>query len=346
MTSGSPIVDRDRLIEDGTAPASIDGSDSLASEAGTENSVFRWALESIAERMSLEVPRAQPVVGVGAFAVTPQMPFISLPVAQVMSSRMTELNHALASRVDPSKEGWYPTMAISSEQQRVFSTRPTGENNLLTDTPSEDRLLGALRKQSAPVWSAYIKKARLLNWQTATHQLMGQLSLIENLIKYTGDLVDESSMLASERDQIKGALSVTQKTLSSSERLSTTLGAHLDLSVRDAELRLLELTPFQAAMFRASPLFSRELFGGITRATVEDVTSTRMLSDIHTLAGKGGSKGAASSSKSKAKATPKSTPQPSRAAQPFQGQAAAPQGQQPGGAKKRGKGGKGKKSKR
>jgi len=266
-------------------------------------------------------------------------------VGQVMASKMSSLNHTLASR-DPSKEGWYPAMPLPLEQLRVFSTKPTGEDNLVTDTPSEDRLLGALRKATAPVWSAYVKKARLLQWQTATHQLMGQLSLLENLTKYMGDLLDESSMLASERDRLKGALLVSQKTLSSAERLSTTLGAQLDLTVRDAELRLLEVTPFQAAMFRASPLFSGQLFGGITRATVEDVTSTRMLSDIHTLAEKGGSKGAASASKPKSKATPKSTAQPSRLVTPFQGQAAAPQGQQPRTNKKGGKGGKGKKSKR
>jgi hypothetical protein len=192
-----------------------------------------------------------------------------------------------------------------------------------------------------------VKKARLMQWQSAAHQLIGQLSLVENLAKFTGDLIDESSMLADERDQVKGALAVLQSTLMSSERLGTSLAAHLDLTVRDAELRLLELTPFQMALFRASPLFTGELFGGITRTTVEDITSSRMLSDIHTIAAKGGSKGQTAAAKGKQKSTPKSTTQPSRVVQPFRGQAAVPNpGQQPSTSKRGGKGGKGKKSKR
>jgi hypothetical protein len=156
-------------------------------------------------------------------------------------------------------------------------------------------------------------------------------------------------MLASEREQLIGAMSVIQSTLGSSARLGTNLTAQLDLTARDAELRMLDLTQFQQAMFRSSPLFSGELFGGITRTTVDDIISSRMMSDIHTIAEKGGPKGQSSAQKGKkARQPPKAATQSSRVVQPFRGQAAVPQsGQQPGANKKGGKGGKGKnKSKR
>lgn len=343
MTLGSSSTDRrrDQTEEEAMSSASRDVGDSLTSEAGAVDSVFRWALESISRRMGREVPKAQPVVGKGAFATTPQAPFISLPVASSMITKMEEINHVLATKVEPAKtDCWYPSLTITPEQHKVFATIPTGQSNLVSHTPSEDR------KQTTPVWSAYVRKARLLQWQTASHQLMGQFSLLENLTKFMEDLINESSMLASERDQLKSAVSVVQKTLVSAGKVSTTLAANLDLTVRDAELKLLDLTPFQLATFRASPLISGELFGGITRTTVEEITSTRMLTDIHALAEKGGSKGASSAAKSKPKTNPKSAAQPSRLSQPFRGQAVAPQGQQPSASKRGGKGGKGKKSKR
>ena len=165
---------------------------------------------------------------------------------------------------------------------------------------------------------------------------------MENLSKLMDGLLRESNMLAAERDQLLGALGVWSSTLAASERLATTLVAHLDLTARDAELRLLEVSPFQQAMFRTSPLFSGELFGGITRSVVEDITSSRMMTDIHSIAQKTGPKVSASGSKSK-KSTPKAASQPSRLIQPFRGQAAVPvSGQQPTGSKKKGgKGGKG-----
>jgi len=324
----------------------VDGNFPITDPAG--DSVFRWALGSIASRMGETLPKAQPVVGKGSFAQTLQAPFLTLPVSSSILKKMDEVNNNLARKVEPTKsDQWFPQLTVSSDQQKVFGTRPTRAEGLLTGSPSEDILLGALRKQTAPVWSAYVRKARLQQWQSAAHQLLGQLSLMENLTKFVGDLLDESTMIATERDQVRGALSVLQSTLVSSARLDTSLCAHLDLTVRDAELRLLEVNPFQQATLRSSPLFLSELFGGITRASVEDITASRMMSDIHTLAEKGAPKGQPSSSKGK-KSTPKAAAQPARLVQPFRGQAAVPQGnQQPGINKKAGKGGKGKnKSKR
>jgi len=323
-----------------------DGETPIVDPVG--DSVFRWALGSIASRMGETLPRVQPVVGKGSFAQTKQASFLTLPVSSSILKKMDELNANLAKRVEPTKtEQWFPQLTVSSDQQKVFSTRPTRAEGYLTAPPSEDTLLGALRKQTAPVWSAYVRKARLQQWQNAAHQLLGQLSLMENLTKFVGDLLDESAMIATEREQVRGALAVLQSTLISSARLDTSLCAHLDLTVRDAELRLLEINPFQQATFRSSPLFLTELFGGITRATVEDITASRMMSDIHSLAEKRVPTGQPSSSKGK-KSAPKATAQPSRLVQPFRGQAAVPQGnQQPGTGKKAGKGGKGKnKSKR
>ena len=316
--------------------------DTSAVDSNAGDSVFRWALGSIALRMGEEQPIAQPAIGKGAFQTTPVLPFIQLPVGSVILRRMAEINQTLANHVEPTKsDGWVPQISVSSDQQKIYATRPTGDADLTCSSPSEDRLLGALRKQTAPVWSAYVKKARLLQWQNATHQLLGQLSLMENLSKFVGDLLLESSMVTAERDQVMGALKILSSTLASSEKLGTNLAAHLDLTVRDAELRLLEVSPFQQAMFRSSPLFSGELFNGITRSVVEDITSSRMMTDIHSLAQKGGPKTQAASSKGK-KAAFKAADQPSRVVQPFRGQAAVPTGQQPGTQKKGGKGGKGK----
>ena len=317
--------------------------ESPSTESGSGDSLFRWALGSIAQRMGVEQPKVQPAVGKGSFQSTPEVPFIQLPVASVIVQRMTEVNQTLAGHVEPSKlEGWFPQISISSEQQKVYATQSTGADKLTCCSPSEDRLLGALRKQNAPVWSAYVRKARLLQWQAAQHQLLSQLSLVENLTKFLGDSLDESSIIAAERAQLNGALKVLSSTLTSAERLATSLCAHLDLTVRDAELRLLEVSPFQQAMFRASPLFSGELFGGITRSTVEENMSSRMMTDIHSLAQKGGPKAQAPAPKG-GKPAPKATGQPSRVVQPFRGQAAVPSSaQQPGAKKKGGKGGKGK----
>ena len=346
LTTGQGTSFSDRVIdqENDVDMVPDDRADIVAAAgSGPGSSVFRWALESMVLRMGEELPEPQQSVGKGSFSTTPETPFIQLPVAQGILRKMSEVNRSLAAKVEPSKtEGWFPPMTVSSDQQRTFATKPTGADSLTCGSPSEDRLLGALRKQPAPVWSAYVKKARLIQWQSASHQLLGQLSMIDGLTKFVGDLVSESSMLAAERDQVLGALDVLKSTVTASERLGTSLAAHLDLTARDAELRLLEITPFQQAMFRASPLFSGELFGGITRSTVEDITSSRMMADIHSIAQKGGTKGASSSSKGK-KVTPKEADQPSRAAQPFQGQAAVPKsGQQPRATKKAGKGGKGK----
>ena len=83
--------------------------DSSATESGAGDSVFRWALGSIAERMGEQQPKAQPVVGVGAFQTTPVMPFIQLPVGSVILRRMNEINQHLASRVELAKvDGWVP----------------------------------------------------------------------------------------------------------------------------------------------------------------------------------------------------------------------------------------------
>jgi len=346
--SAFPDRDLDQGNDIEMEPDSRVSREDLAAESGSGESVFRWALESIALRMGEELPKVQPAVGKGSFATTTQTPFLSLPVSSNTLKKMEEVNRLLSEKVEPGKaDGWVPPISIPSASSRVYATRPTGANDLVTGSPSDDRLLGALRKQTTPVWSAYVKKARLLLWQNAAHQLMGQVSLMDNLTKFVDDLLLESTMLASEREQVAGAVSVIKSTLGSAARLSTNLAAQLDLTARDAELRMLDLTEFQQAMFRASPLFSGELFGGITRATVEDITSSRMMSDIHTIAGKGGSKGQASAPKGK-KANQKTATQPSRVVQPFRGQAAVPQsGQQPGTNKKGGKGGKGKnKSKR
>ena len=91
------------------------------------------------------------------------------------------------------------------------------------------------------------------------------------------------------------------------------------------------------SQFRSSPLFRERLFG-ITKADVEEITSSRMVSDIHSLASKGGPRASSSSAPKQGKKTQsKGATQPSRLAPPFPGQAAVPrQGQQPSGQKRGG----------
>ena len=78
---------------------------------------------------------------------------------------------------------------------------------------------------------------------------------MENLSKLVGDLVLESTMQASERNQVMAALGILSSTLKSAERSGSTLTAHLDLTARDAELRLMGVSDFQKSMFRSSPCF-------------------------------------------------------------------------------------------
>ena len=80
-----------------------------------------------------------------------------------------------------------------------------------------------------------MRKAILIQGQTAAHQRLGQISLMGNWDKLVGDLVNEASRLTADREQVMGVLSGLQSTRTSAARLDTSLCAHLYLTVRDAE---------------------------------------------------------------------------------------------------------------
>jgi len=328
----------DREQREEAAGQGVLSIDDRSADPGKEDSVFRWALSSVAHRMGCTLPAPSVAVGSGAFAVAPPQSFISLPVSASIVKSMDGINHTLAKKVDTGRsDGFFPPLVVTSDAQRVYASQPTGPLDLVCQAPTEDPLLALLRRQDKTVWSAYVKKQRLAQWQTAVHQMTGRLSMMDSVSLFMQDLINESSMVADERDQLQGALSVMQSALRGTGTLSTSLSAHLDLTVRDAELRQLDLTPFQMSQFRSSPLFRERLFG-ITKADVEEITSSRMVSDIHSLASKGGPRASSSSAPKQGKKTQsKGATQPSRLAPPFPGQAAVPrQGQQPSGQKRGG----------
>ena len=334
----------DRDEEEEATGQQVASIDDRSSDAGRKDSVFRWALSSVAQRMGYALPEPGVAVGSGAFAVAPPQSFISLPVSASIVKTMDGINHNLAKKVETGRsDGFFPSLAVTSDAQRTYASHPTGPFDLTCAAPTEDPLLALLRRQDKTVWSAYVKKARLMQWQNAAHHMTGRLSMMDSMTLFIQDLVNESSMIANERDQLLGAVSVMQSALRGTGTMSTHLSAHLDLTVRDAELRQLDLTPFQLSQFRSSPLFRERLFG-ITRADVEEITSSRMVSDIHSLASKGGPKTSSSTAPKQGKKRPsKGAAQPSRVVQPFPGQAAVPHvGQQPAG-QKRGGGRKGQK---
>ena len=134
----------------------VDG-DNPTTDSGTGDSVFCWALGSIALRMGERLPIAQSSVEKGSFAQNPQAPYLTLPVSSSILRNMEELNLTSGKKVQPAKQdGWFPQLAVSSDQQKIFGSRPTGPKDLLIAMPSEDVLLGALHKQTTPVWSGYV----------------------------------------------------------------------------------------------------------------------------------------------------------------------------------------------
>ena len=180
--------------------------------------------------------------------------------------------------------------------------------SLQTAALAEDPNLRLLSRRQGVVWSAYVKKNRLLTWQTMAHQSMGQLSLADHLTTLVQEYVDEADLEDGDRSKLSVSLDILSSVLKGAERNAAYLGSHLDLTAREAELRTIDLTSVDEAEMRARPLFTGYTFGDVSRA---DVLAFRQNLRDEALT-KVTAKGSAGSKGKKAKASPAASAQASQ----------------------------------
>ena len=117
----------------------------------------------------------------------PGIALIQMPVGSVILKRITEINQKLANHVKPTKsDGWVPQISVSPDQQKIYATKPTGALDLTCASPSEDHLLGDIRKQTAPVWSAYVKKSEAVTVAKRHASATGTTLLNGELVQVRG----------------------------------------------------------------------------------------------------------------------------------------------------------------
>ena len=261
----------DRSSRSGRTEQGADDRDSDFAEEEPDqagDSDFRWALEAIATRMGLPIDRPEASRGKGRFAIAPERKPITLPVAPTMRATMERINRGVTAKKDVARsEASFPSWRASPAALETY--RSMFDRGLQTALPGEDSHLRLLARKQGVVWSAYLKKARLLSWQNMVHQSMGQLSLADHLITLVRELVDESDASDGTRDGLQTALDILSTVVGGAERVTTTLGSHLDLTARESELRTLDLTSVDEAELRARPLFSGHTFAEVSRADVE-----------------------------------------------------------------------------
>ena len=137
-----------------------------------------------------------------------------------------------------------------------------------------DESIGLLPKKKN-VWSATLKKSRLSNWQTMAHHVMGQLSSADHFTKLVQEIVDDADLPDQLDEKANAALSVLHSTLQGAERVIATLTAHLDLTAREADLRLFDVSETDTAELRSRPLFEGHTFGNIQRSTILEMRTNR-----------------------------------------------------------------------
>ena len=246
-------------------------SEDEAADRG-EGSNFRWALESVARRMDLPIDQPGTSRGTGRFASAPVRRPVRLPVASQLVKVYSKINSGVTVRKDMTRtESSFPTRRIRPESIDTYKSLER-QGDPQTAVPVDDPNLHLLSRKQGVVWSAYVKKARLAHWQTLSHQLMGQLSLADHLTTLVQDLVDEADLGDGDRANILAALGVLSGVLQAAERDSAHLGAHMDLTARDADLRTLDVTSADESELRGRPLFTGFTYGGLSR---DDVTIMR-----------------------------------------------------------------------
>src|SRR6056300_205029 len=239
-----------------------------------EVSTLRWALETIASRRGLPIATPAPPRGFGRFATAQQRVNIQLPVAPPLASMFERINKGVTSKKDVSRqEAQFPSWRASTVSANTY--RSSIDGKFQTAVPEDEPHLGLLSRKPNVVWAAYIKKARLLAWQSMVHQMMGQLSLTDHLVTLAQEFVDTADMAGEDRQRLNSTLDVVSKVIGVSERTSVILGAHLDLTVREAELRMLDLTLVDEADMRARPLFEGHTFGLLSKSDVQAMGQSR-----------------------------------------------------------------------
>ena len=265
-----PLFDQS-TVEGDDRPLSSD--DEEAVDRG-EGSNFRWALEAIAGRMDLLPESPTPVQGSGRFARAPQRQPIVLPVAPRLLESFERINRGVTTKREVGRaEATFPSWRSSAAALQTY--RSAVSSGLQTATPVDDPHITGLAHRANHVWSAPMKKARLRSWQSMAHQSLGQLSTADHLVTLSQELLDETDMDDGDRRPLQVTLEILSNVLAGAQRLGATLGAHLDLTVREAELRSLDVTQVDESELRAKPLFEGHTFANVPLAEVSAMRQNR-----------------------------------------------------------------------
>lgn len=334
-SSIGPVRSNDRGGRVEADQESSSSEDETSDQAGGSN--FRWALESVARRMDLPIDAPGPSRGTGRFASAPVRRPIRLPVAPALVKSFDKINKGVTAKKDVARtESTFPTSRVRPESIDTYRTVES-EGGHQTSVPVEDPNLHLLSRKQGTVWSAYVKKARLSHWQTLSHQLMGQLSLTDHLTTLVQEFVDEADLEEGSRANIHAALGVLAGVVHAAERDSAHLGAQLDLTMRDADLRLLDVSATDVAELRGRPLFSGYTYANLSRSDISVMREhLRDEAMAKALLGKSAGSGTGKKTKGQKPAQPQAPHAPASTQPPFRGaQPPPPQGD----GKRGGKGG-------
>lgn len=241
-------------------------SDSDSEQSEGQRSNFRWVVESTAKQLALPIPQRVEPVGSGRFAYMPTRELIQLPLAPPSVAAMKAVNGLLVSKKEIAKEAPFPSWHIRAKQQAMFASAPSQE--LCSAMPVADPHMGLLTRKKSVVWSAALKKQRLVSWQGMGHQLLGQLSMSDHFCRLAQDLVDDSSISGEGDVKVQATLGVLASTLASAQKVAVSLTSHLDLTAREAELRTLDVTQVDETELRYRPLFSGHTFADPSHTSV------------------------------------------------------------------------------
>lgn len=250
------------------ADAALPDSDSDSEQQGGARSNFRWAVEQVAELLCLPVPPVAPSLGFGRFAVTPSKQLVQLPLAFSSVNAIAAVNELLSAKKQVSKDPIFPSWRPSAHQLAMYASAPTA--GVRSAMPVVDEFTGLLPKRKSAVWSAPVKKQRLAAWQGLSHQLVGQLSSADHFLKLSQEMIDDFDLPVEQRVRVQAALGVLDTTVASAQKSAVILTSHLDITAREAELRLLDVTEIDEAELRARPLFEGHVFANPSKASVVD----------------------------------------------------------------------------
>ena len=239
-----------------------------------EKGNFNWVVDSVAKRMQIPVKVAAQGLGCGRFASQPVREHIALPLAEPLLNQMSLINQGIGARKEVGRsEPPFPLWRQKAKTDLQFQSSVT--NGMKSIQPVQDVNIGMIPKRKNSMWSAGLKKPRLLQWQGMSHTVMGQLSMSDHTIRLVQDLADEAVMPEPDRTSLQAALGVVASTLAAAQRVTATLAAHLDLTAREADLRVLDVSESDMAELRTKPLFEGHVFGDIPRSAILEMRNSR-----------------------------------------------------------------------